>query len=131
MTTPAALIEERQKIKAYLAKESARFNDHCKPFNERMQKIDAELLDMMHKQGVESYKTEHGTAYMSTIVTPSITDKEKYLDFVLENWDKWGAMLQIGAPQKATLQTYMDENGGRLPPFVETSSMVRLNVRQS
>lgn len=129
--TPADLIAERNKIKAHLEAESKRFAEYCAPANARVQEIDNKLLEMLLEQKCDSFKTEHGTAYKSTIITPKVIDKEKFLDFVLEDWDNRGAMLQINAPQKDALTEFMDANNGHLPPFVETSSFTRVNVRKT
>lgn len=131
MTTPADLIAEHNKIKAFVEAETKRFDEFLKPHKQRLVEIDNRLLEMLNEQKCESFKTDFGTAYKSVITTPKLTDKEKFLDWVLDNWDKWGAMLQIGAPQKATLDDYVDENSGHLPPYVETSQFIRLNIRKA
>ena len=106
-------------------------DEKLKPWKARQEEIKNLLLAMLNEQGAENIKTEHGTAYKSIIVTPKATDKLKYLDWVLEDWDKRGDMLQLGAPQKAALQEYMDDHGGQLPPYIETSSFTRINIRRS
>ncbi len=138
MTTPADLIKEHNTLDDYCTAESKRFTEHLKPAVERKKQIEALLQEQLlalnggdptGKKG--SISTEHGTAYLSTIMTPKITDKEKYLDFVLENWDARGAMLQIGAPQKDAVREYMDSNDGREPPFVKIENFTRVNIRRS
>jgi hypothetical protein len=135
---PAELIAEHNKIDDWLKAESKRFMEHCAPAKTRMEEIEQALHTMLldlnagNAEGKKaSFSTDAGTAYLSTIVTPKVTDKEKYLDWCLDNWPKYGAMLQVGAPQKATLQEYQDENDGKLPPFVETSSFIRVNIRRT
>jgi len=127
----ASLVAQYQQIKLHLEQQSAQFAAYCKPYNEQIEQIGTTIQAAMIEQGVKSVKTDTGTAYLSTIVTPKITDKEKFLDFVLADWDKYGAMLQIGAPQKAALQEYMDENDNRLPPHVDISSFTRINIRRA
>lgn len=135
--TPAELIAEHNKIGDFLKAESKRFQEFCKPHNERLQAIESELHQMLLDMNggditkKASLSTDAGTAYLSTIVSPKVTDKEKYLDWVLDNWDERGAMLQIGAPQKDAVRGYQDDNDGRLPPFVESTSITRVNIRRS
>lgn len=136
--TPAELIAEHNRIKEYLAQQSKALSELCKPYNERAQEIENKLLEMLNALNAgnatgkkASLSTEHGTAYLSTIVTPKITDKTAFLDWTLENWDQRGGMLQIGAPQKDALTSYQDDNNGSLPPFVETSAFTRVNIRKS
>ncbi|MFA5897729.1 MAG: hypothetical protein WC829_01320 [Hyphomicrobium sp.] len=131
MTDIAALVSEHQQIKAHLEAQDKIFSEYKKPYNERMEQISAQITATMTEQGIKSFKTDTGTAILSTIVTPKVIDREKFLDFVLEDWDTRGAMLQIGAPQKDALQEYMDAHNGALPPSVETSSIVRFSIRKA
>lgn len=136
--TPAELIAEHTKIKDFVAAQNAALSEHLKPHNERAQEIENKLLEMLNALNAgnssgkkASFSTEHGTAYLSTIVTPKITDKTAFLDFVLEDWDARGGMLQIGNPQKDALQTYQDDHEGALPPHVTTDRFTRVNIRRT
>lgn len=138
MVTAADLISEHNKLDDYLTAESKRFAEFCKPHRERLAAIEAELQEQLNALNAgkpeakrASISTEAGTAYLSTIMTPKILDKEKYLDWTLENWDKYGAMLQVGAPQKDAVREYMDANDGREPPFVKIENFTRVNIRRS
>ena len=138
MPDAASLIQKYNEIKDHLAAQAKAFSEYSKPFNEQLETISNQLLDLLNQLNTgkpegkrASLSTEHGTAYLSTIVTPKVTDKEKYLDFVLDNWNKYGAMLQVGAPQKDAVQEYMDANDGHLPPFTEISTFTRVNIRRS
>ena len=128
--TPADLIAEHNKIKAFVEAENKRFGEHLKPHNERLQEINNQLLALMNEQRVEAFKTDEGTAYKSVLTTPKVTDKTAFLDWVLAEWDERGGMLQIGAPIKEALKEYQDEHEGHLPPYVETSSFTRVNIRK-
>lgn len=129
--TPADLIAEYNTLTTFDETESKRFAEHMKSTKARIEEIKNLLLATLNERNEKSVKTDFGTAYKSTIVTPKITDKIKFLDWALEDWDNRGAMLQIGAPQKAALDTYMDDNEGKLPPHVETSSFTRINIKAS
>ena len=131
MTDIAKLVARHQEIKAHLDAEEAKFSAYKKPYQDEQTDIQGQIHTMMLEQGVKSFKTDTGTAILSTVVTPKVTDKEKFLDFVLDNWDKYGAMLQIGAPQKDALQEYMDANENKLPPFVDVSTFVRFSIRKA
>jgi hypothetical protein len=129
------IIAEYFQIKDYLATETKRFADFCAPWKARMDEIENHCLERLNELGGDarqSIKTEAGTAYRSTIVTPKIVDRDKYLDAVLENWDTFGSgMLQIGAPKKESVDDYMQTTNGQLPPGVEISSYTRCNLRRS
>ena len=131
MTDIAGLVEEHQKLKASHEADQKKFNDHWKPAMTRLEEIQALITSAMTEQGIKSFKTDTGTAILSTIVTPKILDKEKYLDWVLDDWNNRGDMLQIGSPQKAALDAYMDSHDGALPPNIETSSLLRFSIRKA
>lgn len=126
------LVAEHIKIDDYLATEAKRFTEFCKPYRDRLSELEGKLLELMQANGVKSVKTDHGTGYISVIVTPSIKDREAFLDAVMEHYDTWGAgLLQLGKPKKEALDEYMTANGNALPPGVETTSFVRVNVRRT
>lgn len=131
MTDISALVTEHQQIKTHLEAQQKIFTTYCKPYNERIEQIQAAITASMTEQGIKSFKTDTGTAILSTIVTPNILDREKYLDWVLDDWDSRGAMLQIGNPQKDALNDYMDSHEGALPPNIETSSILRFSIRKA
>lgn len=131
MTDIAALVTEYQQIRAHLDAQQKLFSDYCKPYNEKLEQLQAQITATMTAQGIKSFKTDTGTAILSTIVTPKILDETKYLDWILEDWDRRGAMLKIGPPLKDALTEYMDANDGALPPNIETSSMVRFSIRKA
>ncbi len=129
------LVQEYLKLKDYLAAEAKRFAEFCKPYREQQERLEAQMLDMLNKlggDGKQSIKTESGTFFRVTITTPKIIDREKYLDIVLDNWWTFGnGMLQLGAPKKEAIDTYLSEHNGALPDGVEISTYVNLNVRRS
>ena len=131
MTDLTSLVEERQQLRAFLEAQEKAFQDYAKPYREKIEQLDAQLTATMTEQGLKSFKCDHGTAILTTTITPKITDKEKYLDWVLEDWDHRGSMLNIGAPLKEGLTEYMDANGGHLPPNIETSSITRFSIRKA
>lgn len=129
------LLSEYLKIKDYLAQQAKVFAEFCKPYRDQQTQLENQMLDMLNRlggDGRQSIKTESGTFFRVTIVTPKISDREKYLDFVLDNWDTIGnGMLQLGAPKKEAIDAYSRENNGALPDGVETSTFVNLNVRRA
>lgn len=138
MVSASDLISEYTKLDDWLTAERKRFDAHCKPHVDRMKAIEADLQQQLLdiNQGKPegkraSISTDAGTAYLSTIMTPKVSDKEKYLDWTLDNWEKWGAMLQVGAPQKDALREYMDANEGRTPPFISVDYFIKCNIRRS
>ena len=130
--SPSGLISQILELNDWMDAEQKRFDVHLRPQRERLETLKNQLQDYLNQTGGKSFKCEHGTAYLSTVTTPSIDgEKTDFLDWVLDDWDHRGAMLNIGAPLKAGLQDYQDANNGQLPPMIKTSSITRVNVRRS
>ena len=128
----ADLIAEHTKLDDWCSAELKRFNEHLAPHKKRMDEIKGILLGMMHEQKQNSMSTDNGTAYISTITTPKVIDRDKYLDFVNEHWDDIGnELLQVGAPQKDALKQYLEDNKNQPPPGIEVNYFNRVNIRRS
>ena len=128
----ADLIAEHTKLDDWCSAELKRFNEHLAPHKKRMDEIKGILLGMMHEQKQNSMSTDNGTCYISTITTPKVVDRDKYLDFVNENWDQIGnELLQVGAPQKDALKQYLEDNKNQPPPGIEVNYFNRVNIRRS
>ena len=128
--TPADLIKTYNETKAFIDAEVKRFEEYSKPFKEKLNQIANQLLAVSNQQGVNSFSTEFGTAYRSTILNTKIEDREKYVDFVLDHWDDIGSgMLQVGVTKDAVKQ-YMDDNAGQPPPGITISYYTRINVNR-
>jgi hypothetical protein len=128
----ADLIAEHTKLDDWCAAESKRFAEHLAPHKKRMDEIKATLLGMLTEQKTNSMSTDSGTCYISTLLTPKVIDRDKYLDYIWDNWETGGGeLLQVGAPQKDSLKEHLDANQNKPPPGVEVSYFNRLNIRRS
>jgi hypothetical protein len=126
------LVAEYVKIRDWMAGETKKFEEFLAPHKTRLNEIELKLMELLDQQGANSLKTLSGTAYKSTIVSPKITDREAYLDVVMDNYSTFGAgMLQLGSPKKEAIEEFMANNNGHLPAGVETTSITRVNVRRS
>lgn len=129
---PADLIAWHRSLEDQVKRVNDAVDVFTKPGREALQTIKERLLARMVEERTDSYKTPEGTAYRSNIMTPGIEEREKYLDFCLENWDTFGnEALQLGAPKVDAVRNYMDEHDGQLPPGVKTSVIARVNIRKS
>lgn len=128
----ADLIDTSLKLREYVEEELQKINNYLKQYVEQREAISSELNRRMLEQKVNSFKAEGiGTAYSSERTTYRTTEKETFLDFILEDWDARGAMLQIGSPQVDAVRTYMDGNHGQLPPTVTSQTVRQVHVKRS
>ena len=115
------------KMRDKKAQMKAEFDASVAPLNEKMEKLEAKLLDVFNKTGIDSVKTEFGTAYTTTRVTASVADREIFMTHVREN-DDW-ALLEVRA-SKTAVEQYRETHND-LPPGVSTREERVVNVRRS
>lgn len=130
--TFGALVARHQELKTWVEGESRRFSEHMKPVKEEMESILNQLLDMLNRQKLENVRTDAGTAYKSTTMSPKVADRDAYLDWCNEHWDEGGnEMLQVRAPQVDAIREYMQANDDKLPPGVSVEYNTSVNIRKS
>lgn len=104
------------------------FDASVAPINEKMDKLEAKLLDVFNKTGMDSIKTEHGTAYTAVRTTASVADREAFMDFVKAN-EEW-SLIEVRAA-KTAIEQFRDNNDNELPPGINISSERVVNIRRS
>lgn len=140
------LVEEHFKLRDHVAAQTKAFQEYLKPAQSRLEEIENQLLAMLNTQGCDSFKTEHGTAYKSTLMNTKIDPdaavyvngmrqevrgREALLDFALDHWDEIGnEMLMLNA-QKDSVKRWMDDHAGTPPPGISVGWFTRVNIRRS
>jgi len=94
-----------------------------------LEDISFEILNISDELGVDSLKTEYGTAYRSVKSSYRVLDWEMYLQWAEEH----GALHTI---QKRVTKTAVDEIveadlDGDLPPGLDLYTEVTINIRKS
>jgi hypothetical protein len=92
-----------------------------------LDKIEAKLLQTFDEIGMDSCKTEFGTAYTSHRSTSSVADKEVFMNFVKDN-EEW-PLLEVRAA-KSGVEQYKEAHGD-LPPGVNYRVERTINIRRS
>lgn len=116
------------KLRDQKAAMKAEYEEKCKPILEKMDKLEAKLLEAFQTAGMDSIKTEFGTAYVSTRTSCSVVDREVFMSHVrtLDDWP----LLEV-RPAKSAVEQYRAANEGRLPPGVNWSEERVVNVRRA
>lgn len=112
-----ALRDKKNEIKKRHAEE-------LRPINEKMEVIEGWLQRDLMNRGVQSEKTDSGTAYLSTVVTATVRDRDEYLKFVKEKemWD-----LIENRVSKSVVSDYLEETGEIIPGVnYEKTQVVRI-----
>ena len=92
-----------------------------------LEKIEASLLQTFDSAGMDSIKTEFGTAYTSTRSTASVADKDAFFQFVKANED-W-QLIEIRC-SKTGVEQFKAENDD-LPPGISWRSERVVNIRRA
>ncbi len=132
--TADALIERYLQLRDHLEAQQKSFTEWAKPHRDEMDEITQKVHEMLLALGGDkpSIKTAAGTAFTTTTKNPKVLDRDEYLKWCLKNWTTYGnAMLQIGAPQVAAIQEFMDANEGHLPPHVKIEPFTKVSIRKT
>ena len=120
-------VEMYIKMRDKKAAMKADFDASIAPLNDNMEKLEAKLLDVFNKTGMDSVKTEFGTAYATTRSTASIADREVFMDYVKAN-EEW-SLLEARVSKTAVEQFRSIHDD--LPPGVNVRTERVVNVRRS
>jgi len=97
-------------------------------FNEQLEMIDQQLLEICKETGADSIKTKHGTAIRSVKSRYWTNDWESFYDFIYKQ-------NEFGLLEKRIHQTHMkqflEENPELLPAGLNVDSQYTMTVRRS
>jgi len=97
------------------------------PYNVALGKLEHHFLGAMHTTGLESLKSDEGTAYQSERSSVTVADWDAFHDFVLENAAYY--LLEKRASKAAVMEVL--EDTGALPPGLNMNRSIKVNVRRS
>lgn len=106
----------------------AEFDEAVAPVQRKMDQLEAKMLAAFNDAGMDSAKTEFGTAYVSTRSSASLADKDAFMAFVRER-DEW-TLTDIRV-SKTAVEQYRDAHEGDIPPGVTLREERVVNVRKA
>jgi hypothetical protein len=121
------LVQKYVEVRDKKAQIKADYDADVAKIDRVLEKIEAALLKTFETTGMDSVRTEFGTAYSSTKTTASIADPDAFISFCKEN-NAWH-MLQKRVAQSAVEQ-YKDEHEV-LPPGIDWRVERTINIRRS
>lgn len=110
------------------AQMKADFEASLAPLNEKMEKLESKLLQVFSETGMDSVRTEFGTAYASTRTSVSIADRDAFVNYIKESGDF--NMLEL-RPSRSAVPEFAAANDGDLPPGVNMRVERVVNIRRS
>lgn len=99
-----------------------------RPYREGMELIEGLLAEDINRLEGQSIKTKDGTAYRSTTTSFRVADRVAWLDWVIHNNHR--DMLTTNVAKEA-VKEYVDNNGGKLPPGLNMTTVYKILVRTS
>lgn len=97
------------------------------PITEKMDALEAKLLDAFQRAGMDSVKTPSGTAYTTTRTTMNVADRDSFVGHIRST----GAIELLDVRvNKAAAEAYTDEHG-ELPPGINSRVERVVQVRRS
>ncbi|SRR6187455_1431519 len=104
----------------------AQTKDKVDAIKVKLQKLEAWIKEQMGLQGVNSFKTDHGTAFLSTTDWAQVSDWDAVKQFIIDN-DAYD-MLEKRV-SKLAVRGYIDKNKV-VPPGINYGTKIDVNVRK-
>jgi hypothetical protein len=111
--------EKKSRMEAEVKAEVAKIN-------EKLMRLEGWLREKADEQGVTSFKTNHGTAFMTTVDFASVADWDAVLNFIKEN-DAYD-MLERRV-SKTAVRGYIEANKS-IPAGINYGTKLEVNIRK-
>lgn len=126
-TSPAMLIQRYIALRDELAELKAEFKAAEDARKNAMAEIESMLKTIMGDLGMESVRTESGTAYLKEATFVTTSDKTAFLEYIREN-ERWDLLDIRGS--KSNIQDYMLEEND-LPPGIDLRRELTVGIRRA
>jgi len=120
------LVEMYRKLREKKSEIDQEYKARLTKVREKQEVIENAILKFFNETGLESAKTPHGTAYVSTVMNARVADRDTFFEFVRRN-DAWD-MLESRA-NKTAVREYIEE-AGETPPGVDIAQIRKINIRK-
>ena len=94
-----------------------------------MDKMEAIILKTFQDSGIDSARTDAGTAYISTRTSATVGSREEFLSWVLQDPDERSIFLE-NRVSKVAVEQFKAANDD-LPPGIDFRSEVTVGVRRA
>jgi hypothetical protein len=96
--------------------------------DQQLTHIEGKLLQVFDQLGMDSVRTEFGTAYKSERVTVSVADKDAFKQFCIDTGEF--SLMEVRAA-KTAVEQYKAANDGQLPPGLNWRAEHVVNFRRA
>jgi hypothetical protein len=120
------VIEGYMKLRLKKEAAEAKVKAELATISQQMDKLEAWLQQQAEAQGVTSFKTPHGTAFLQTVDFANVADWDATLKFIRDN--EAFDMLERRV-SKSAVRAYIDETK-QVPPGINYGTRINVNVRK-
>ena len=120
------VIAAYMKLRDQKAALEAQIKEDVTKIKAKMEKLEAYLKAQMDAQGLSSFKSPHGTAFLTTTDYANVADWDKTLTFILDNG--FYEMLEKRVT-KTAVREYIS-NHKAVPPGITYGTKLEVNVRK-
>jgi hypothetical protein len=124
---PSDLMDQYIALRDEKSDKKKAFDEACKAaYDEPMDAIEAQLLNAMNKNGVDSFSSETATAFKKMAVSVTTQDMAAFRNFIIagEDWE-----LCDWKPNK-TMMNQLVEEGKPTPPGVNYTQTLIVQIRR-
>lgn len=114
------------KLRAKKSEVEARIKDEVAQLEASMDKIEKWIKAQADDMGVTSFKTKHGTAFLTTKDYANVENWDATLDFIKKN-DAYDMLNK--AVNKTAVRGYIEQHKS-VPPGVNYGTKIEVNVRK-
>jgi len=114
------------KLRSQKESMEAEVKDRVSTIKAKMEKLEAWIKEQADIQGVTSFKTKHGTAFLTTTDYANVADWDAVLDFIRtqEAFDMLEKRIS-----KIAVRGYIEANKA-VPPGVNYGTKLEINIRK-
>jgi hypothetical protein len=114
------------KLRSQKESIEAEVKDRVSVLKAKMEKLEAWIKEQADVQGVTSFKTKHGTAFLTTTDYANVADWDAVLDFIRaqEAFDMLEKRIS-----KLAVRGYIEANKA-VPPGVNYGTKLEINIRK-
>ena len=106
-----------------------RYDEKVAKVDAVMDKMEAIILKTFQDSGIDSARTDAGTAYISTRTSATVGSREEFLSWVLQDPDERSIFLE-NRVSKVAVEQFKAANDD-LPPGINFRSEVTVGVRRA
>jgi len=125
-TTVDDVVATYMKLRVQKDMIEAETKDRVKGIKEKMEKLEAWIKEQADAQGVTSFKTKHGTAFLTTTDYANVADWDSVLDFIKR--EKAFDMLERRV-SKTAVRGYIEATKA-VPPGINYGTKLEVNIRK-